>query len=129
MSFIKGKWRQSLHLEPPHGWLNDPNGLCYFGGYYHVYFQYSPDSPDGRGRKCWGHYQSRDFIHWQFTGTVLLPDISEDKNGVFSGCAVIKNNICHIFYTGNVEEDGDHDYVTSGRGANLIHVTTKDGIN
>ena len=34
------EWRQAFHLEPPRGWLNDPNGLCWFGGRYHVYFQY-----------------------------------------------------------------------------------------
>ena len=37
---MKGKWRQNLHIEPPEGWMNDPNGLCFFDGLYHVYFQY-----------------------------------------------------------------------------------------
>jgi len=129
MAFINGKWRQSLHLEPPQGWLNDPNGLCFFGGYYHVYFQYSPDSADGGGRKCWGHYRSRDMLKWEFTGTVFFPDIPEDKDGVYSGSAIADGDTLHIFYTGNVKEDGDHDYITSGRGANVIHVTTKDGVN
>lgn len=129
MAFINGKWRQSLHLEPPQGWLNDPNGACFFGGYYHVYFQYSPDSADGGGRKCWGHYRSRDMLKWEFTGTVFFPDIPEDKDGVYSGSAIADGDTLHIFYTGNVKEDGDHDYITSGRGANVIHVTTKDGVN
>ncbi len=129
MAFINGKWRQSIHLEAPHGWINDPNGLCYFGGYYHVYFQYSPDSADGGGRKCWGHYRSKDLTEWEFTGTVLFPDTPDDKDGVYSGCAIVDNDTLHIFYTGNVKEDGEHDYITSGRGANVIHVTTKDGIN
>lgn len=129
MSFINGKWRQALHLEPPCGWLNDPNGLCFFGGYYHVYFQYSPENADGSGKKCWGHYRSPDMLKWEFTGTVLFPDTVEDKDGVYSGCAVVWNDILHIFYTGNVKEDGEHDYITSGRGANVIHVTTADGVN
>lgn len=129
MAYLNGKWRQALHLEPPCGWLNDPNGLCFFGGYYHVYFQYSPDSADGSGKKCWGHYRSPDMLKWEFTGTVLFPDTAEDKDGVYSGCAVVCDDILHIFYTGNVKEDGDHDYIRSGRGANVIHVTTKDGIN
>lgn len=129
MAFINGKWRQSLHLEPPQGWLNDPNGLCFFGGYYHVYFQYSPDDANGGGRKCWGHYRSRDMLKWEFTGTVFFPDIPEDKDGVYSGSAVVCDDILHIFYTGNVKEEGDHDYITSGRGANVIHVTTEDGVN
>lgn len=129
MAYINGKWRQSLHLEPPCGWLNDPNGLCFFGGYYHVYFQYSPDNADGSGRKCWGHYRSKDMLKWEFTGTVLFPDTPDDKDGVYSGCAVVQDDVLHIFYTGNVKEDGEHDYIISGRGANVIHVTTKDGIN
>lgn len=129
MAYINGKYRQELHLEPPCGWLNDPNGLSFFGGYYHVYFQYSPDHADGSGRKCWGHYRSPDMRNWEFTGTVLFPDTPEDKDGVYSGCAVVSGDLLHIFYTGNVKEDGDHDYIRSGRGANVIHVTTADGIH
>ncbi len=128
MTYIDGKWRQEVHLEPPHGWLNDPNGLSFFGGYYHVYFQYSPDNANGDGRKCWGHYRSKDLIDWEFTGTVLFPDTPDDKDGVYSGSAVEHDGILHIFYTGNVKEEGDHDYITSGRGANVISVTTADGV-
>ncbi len=128
MAYINGKWRQGLRLEPPQGWLNDPNGLCYFDGYYHVYFQYAPDNADGSGKKCWGHYRSPDMLKWEFTGTVLFPDTPDDKDGVYSGSAVVCGDILHIFYTGNVKEDGDHDYITSGRGANIIHVTSADGV-
>lgn len=129
MAYIRGKWRQGLHLEPPCGWLNDPNGLCCFGGYYHVYFQYAPDSADGGGKKCWGHYRSPDMLKWEFTGTVLFPDIPEDRDGVYSGCAVVSGDVLHLFYTGNVKEHGSFDYIRSGRGANVIHVTTADGIH
>lgn len=129
MGFIDGKWRQGLHLEPPQGWLNDPNGLCYFKGKYHFYFQYSPDSSTGEGRKCWGHYQSKNLLDWEFTGTVLYPDSEYDKDGVYSGCAVVHDNKMYIFYTGNVKEIGDYDYVTNGRGANVISVTSDDGIS
>ena len=127
--FIDGKWRQSLHLEPPGGWLNDPNGLCFFGGFYHVYFQYAMEKADGSGKKCWGHYRSRDFLKWEFTGTVLFPDIPEDRDGVYSGCAVVRDDMLHIFYTGNVKYKGDYDYIRSGREANVIHVSTADGIH
>ena len=129
MTFIDGKWRQGLHLEPPAGWLNDPNGLSYFKNHYHVYFQYDPESAEGTVKKCWGHYQSQNLIDWKFTGTVLWPDIPEDRDGVYSGCAVVCDDVLHIFYTGNVKEPGDYDYITSGRGANVIHVSTKDGIH
>ena len=122
-------FRQKLHLEPHKGWLNDPNGLCFFKGEYHVYFQYASDRADGSGRKCWGHFKSPDLLRWQFTGTVLFPDTPDDRNGVYSGCGFVRDDKLYLFYTGNVKEEGDHDYITSGRGANVILVTTRDGHN
>ena len=125
---MRNDHRQKLHLEPLKGWLNDPNGLCFFNGAYHVYFQYAPDSPEGKGGKCWGHWESGDLLSWRFTGTVLFPDTPEDKNGVYSGCGFVKGDTLYLFYTGNVKYPGDHDYITSGRGANVILVTTEDGV-
>ncbi|MBR6987003.1 MAG: GH32 C-terminal domain-containing protein [Clostridiales bacterium] len=121
------KWRQNLHIEAPEGWLNDPNGLCYFDGFYHVYFQYSPGTPKGEATRCWGHYVSTDLLSWKYKGIVLYPDIPEDRNGVFSGSAVAFNDHIEFFYTGNVEEEGPYDYVLEGRGANVITVTSSDG--
>lgn len=118
--------RCRLHVEPPDGWLNDPNGFCFFGGRYHLYFQYSPGSPDGTARKCWGHYESRDLVNWEFTGVPLVPDIPEDADGVYSGSAVVSGGKMHIFYTGNVKHPGDHDYIHSGRESNTICVTSND---
>ena len=83
------KWRQTLHIEAPEGWINDPNGLCYFDGFYHLYFQYSPGTPKGEATRCWGHYVSTDLLSWKYKGIVLDPDIPEDKDGVFSGSAVL----------------------------------------
>ena len=51
--------RQKLHVQPPVGWLNDPNGLCQIGDEYHVFYQYGPFDPTG-GVKHWGHVRSRD---------------------------------------------------------------------
>ncbi|MBR6478768.1 MAG: glycoside hydrolase family 32 protein [Lachnospiraceae bacterium] len=124
---MENNWRQKYHLEPERGWLNDPNGLSFFGGYYQIYFQYSPESALGKGKKCWGHWRSKDLLHWVFTGTVLFPDTPEDRSGVYSGCGFVKEDLLYLFYTGNVKEEGDYDYITAGRGANVILVTTKDG--
>lgn len=123
------KWRQKLHLEPPKGWLNDPNGLCFLGGKYHVFFQYSPDNADGGGKKCWGHYESPDLLKWDYVGIPIRPDIPEDKDGVYSGSAMIADGKMELFYTGNVKESGDHDYIKSGRGANVIRISSADGRN
>lgn len=123
------KWRQKLHLEPPKGWLNDPNGLCFFGGKYHVFFQYSPEKADGSAKKCWGHYESPDLLKWDYVGIPIRPDIPEDKDGVYSGSAIITDGKMELFYTGNVKESGDHDYIRSGRGANVIRISSADGRN
>ena len=126
---MSAEWRQKFHLEPSKGWINDPNGLCYHKGKYHVYFQFSPDSAEGEGRKCWGHFESSDDMQsFDFTGIVLDQDIPEDRSGVYSGSAVVLNDEIHIFYTGNVLIPGNYDYVNEGRGANQIHVVTKDGV-
>ena len=124
---MKGKWRQNLHIEPPEGWMNDPNGLCFFDGRYHVYFQYSPGTPDGASVRRWGHYVSSDLLSWKYKGVVIDADIPEDRDGVFSGSAVAFDDHVDFFYTGNVMEEGDYDYVLEGRGANVIHVSSPDG--
>lgn len=121
-------WRQALHLEPPRGWLNDPNGLCWLDGLYHVFFQYCPDRADGAGPKLWGHYQSPDLLHWTFTGAPLHPDTPWDKGGVYSGCAVPCDGGMRLYYTGNVKHPGPHDYIRTGREANTILVESPDGV-
>ena len=121
------KWRQRFHIEPPDGWLNDPNGLSFYKGEYHVYFQYSPIAPDGHTPRGWGHYHGSDLMHMTYDRAVMKPDIPEDSHGVYSGSAIENDGVLHIFYTGNVKMIGDYDYVKAGRGANVIHVTTTDG--
>lgn len=121
------KWRQRFHIEPPDGWLNDPNGLSFYKGEYHVYFQYSPIAADGHTPRGWGHYHGADLMHMVYDKAVMMPDIPEDSHGVYSGSAIENGGVLHIFYTGNVKMEGDYDYVTAGRGANVIHVTTADG--
>lgn len=119
-------WRQAFHLEPPSGWLNDPNGLCWFQGRYHVFFQYCPTSAVAAGPKCWGHYESPDLIHWTFAGVPLEPDTPRDASGVYSGCAVEYDGGLRLYYTGSVKHPGDYDYVNAGRESNVICVETPD---
>lgn len=124
-----GRFRQELHLMPPVGWLNDPNGFCQLKGIYHAFFQYSPFDISG-GLKMWGHYTSRDMIVWQYEGVAIYPDQPFDCHGIYSGCALVENDEMYLYYTGNVRlEDGEnYDYVLSGREANTILVKSQDGI-
>ena len=124
----RDKWRNKYHIMAPIGWINDPNGLCEFNGEYHCYYQYSPLSPMG-GEKFWGHAISKDLVNWEDKGVALYPDIKEDKDGVYSGSAFVKDDIINFFYTGNVKHPGNHDYILTGREQNVILVTSKDGIN
>ena len=113
---------------PPTGWLNDPNGLCQLGGLYHIFFQYSPDTPLG-ALKSWGQYITKDFLTYEYTGEYMKPDILEDKDGVYSGCGLVHGNEIYTYYTGNVKMEGDYDYVYKGRGHNVILGRSRDGIH
>lgn len=120
-------YRMKYHITPPVGWMNDPNGLCQFRGQYHVFFQYAPFYPSDNV-KAWGHYVSEDLINWKYIDAPILPDTKWDKDGAYSGSALIEDDKIHLFYTGNTKEEGDYDYITAGRGANTISVTSKDGV-
>lgn len=120
-------WRQKYHIEPKSGWLNDPNGLCFFKGHYHVFYQYALE-PAG-GNKHWAHLKSKDLISFEEAPIFMSPEKEYDKNGVYSGSALIKDDTMHIFYTGNVKRSGDFDYIYAGREHNTVHVTSKDGVN
>lgn len=122
------KWRNKYHIMAPIGWINDPNGLCEFKGKYYCFYQYSPLDPMG-GMKFWGEAVSDDLAHWTDKGVALYPDIEEDKDGVYSGSAFVKDDMVYFFYTGNVKHEGEHDYILSGREQNVILVTSKDCVN
>lgn len=119
--------RQRLHIQPPTGWLNDPNGLCRAGDTYHVFYQYGPFDPDG-GVKHWGHVTSTDLLHWKRQPVMICPDEPYDCHGAYSGSALYEDGLLWLFYTGNVKMAGDYDYVTAGRENNLCLVVSRDGV-
>lgn len=129
MSLSKNqKYRLKFHLIPPKGWMNDPNGLCFYKGLYHVFFQYAPSGPCAYER-YWGHYTSPDLVQWKYEGIAIRSDCAWDLNGAFSGCAFTDDGMLELFYTGNVEEAGNYDYINAGRGANVIYVQSVDGVH
>ncbi len=120
------RWRPKLHIAPPFGWLNDPNGLCQYQGTYHAFYQFSPFQAKG-GLKFWGHCTSQDLLHWNFEGAPLTADQPEDCHGVYSGSALVENGDMYLYYTGNVKETGDHDFIHTGRRAYTMLAVSRDG--
>jgi len=82
---VQKKYRPYLHFAPKKNWMNDPNGMVYFEGEYHLFFQYNPNDSVW-GPMHWGHAVSKDMISWEELDIALYPD----ENGtIFSGSAVV----------------------------------------
>lgn len=98
--------RPQWHVYPEQGLLNDPNGLVYFKGKYHVYYQYNFRDTTHHF-KAWGHRTSSDLVTWSEEDIPLVPSEWYDKDGCYSGGAFVKDDCLYLFYTGTViEEDG-----------------------
>lgn len=99
----KTDYRLRYHITPPSGLLNDPNGLCYFDGQYHLFYQWNPLELN-HSQKIWGHVVSEDMVNWREEAVpyALLPNDKYDKDGCYSGSAIVWENQLHILYTGNV---------------------------
>lgn len=98
-------WRASYHILPEYGLINDPNGLIYYKGEYHVFYQWNPKECN-HGAKYWAHMKSKDLVKWEKLPVALEPVDWFDKNGCYSGSAFEKDGKLYLFYTGNVKNDG-----------------------
>ena len=98
----QGKMRQHYHFMGETGWINDPNGLIYFRGKYHYFYQHNPYHGFW---DCmhWGHAVSDDLMHWEYLPLALAPSESYDdhlKGGCFSGSAIEHDGKLFLVYTG-----------------------------
>jgi len=117
-------YRPQFHMTPPSQWMNDPNGMVYYEGEYHLFYQHYPDS-NVWGPMHWGHAVSSDMVHWEHLPIALYPD---SLGYIFSGSAVIdKNNTSGLgsvdnppmvaiftYHDPKGEKSGRNDYQTQG---------------
>jgi fructan beta-fructosidase len=117
----KEQFRPQFHFTPEANWMNDPNGLVYHNGNYHLFYQYYPDSTVW-GPMHWGHAKSKDLLHWEHRPIALYPD---SLGYIFSGSAVIdKNNTAgfgkdamvaiYTYHDPVKEKEGKIDFQTQG---------------
>ncbi len=83
--WMKEQYRPQIHFSPQEKWMNDPNGMLFYKGTYHLFFQYYPDSTVW-GPMHWAHATSKDLVHWQQQPIALYPD---SLGYIFSGSAVV----------------------------------------
>lgn len=117
----------SIHFVPETGWMNDPNGLVYRDGVYHLYFQYNPFDTQWENMS-WGHAVSTDLLHWKQQDTVLFPD---EVGTIFSGSGIMNEqgmlglpqDAMIFFYTAA----GDTNRWSQGIGSTQRVAYSKDG--
>ena len=119
-----GKMRQHYHFMPQSGWMNDPNGLIFFNGQYHVFYQTNPYNGFW---DCmhWGHAVSKDFVHWEYLPLALAPSEEYDdyqKGGCFSGSAIEHEGKLYVFYTATANHG-------NGSEQSQCLAISEDGIN
>lgn len=98
------KYRPKYHFAPQYGWMNDPNGMFWYDGYYHLHFQYNPYAAVW-GNMHWGHAVSKDLFKWDYLPFSLAPD---ELGAIFSGSSIVdtvgvsafgKNSIVSFYTT------------------------------
>ena len=117
-SYYSEMYRQQYHFSQYKNWNNDPNGLVYYNGYYHLFFQHHPFSKTW-GDMYWGHARSKDLVHWEQLPICLFPDINDGHGGwAWSGSARV--------YHRNENPEIDK-WLTDGNDSALIGFYTRDG--
>lgn len=94
--------RGQLHYSPSNGFMNDPNGMFYSNGTYHLYYQYNPKSIIANNPQ-WGHATSNDLLHWK-THDIAI-DSHSDENSIFSGSAVVDRNNTSGFFDDSTDPE------------------------
>ncbi len=104
------------HLQAKKGWINDPNGLTFYKGKIHAFYQHNPYDVKW-DTMHWGHATSKDFINWKNQEIALTPNEEyENKFGCFSGSGIVAKDKHYLFYTGVSEKYGQAQCLAIGDG-------------
>jgi len=132
LSYYTELYRNQFHFSPFAHWNNDPNGLVYYNGYYHLYYQHNPFDKVW-GNMYWGHARSTDLLHWENLPICLYPE----KDGLYgsfgAGDGYMWSGSARIYHKGEssiIEDEkwfGDLSALNEGDGAGLIAFYTRDG--
>lgn len=123
-SYFSEPYRNQYHLQPFAKWTNDPNALCYYNGYYHVFYQTHPFGLYW-GDMYWGHARSKDLIHFEFLPICLFPETEAmgfgPGNGfMWSGCAI-------TYQKGMINDIDALNWFPNGGGNGIIAIYTREG--
>ncbi|WP_367568767.1 glycoside hydrolase family 32 protein [Lacrimispora sp.] len=124
-------YREQYHFQAFRNWINDPNGLCWFNGRYHMFYQHNPHSQEWNNM-YWGHAVSLDLVHWVHLPFVLQPqkEILQDcskKGGAFSGSALVEGDKVKFYLTRHIGPripgSEQYEYQTMMESSDMIHFT------
>ena len=116
-------YRQQYHFSQYAHWNNDPNGLVYYNGYYHLYYQHHPYG-NTWGDMYWGHARSKDLAHWELLPICLFPD-SEGEFG--PGDGYMWSGSAMVYHPGMSDTIDGYGWFPNGNGEGLIAYYTRDG--
>ncbi|WP_053362290.1 sucrose-6-phosphate hydrolase [Bacillus sp. FJAT-27251] len=95
-------WKPTYHIHPQYGLINDPNGLAYFNGEYHVFYQWYPFDAT-HGMKHWAHAKSDNLVNWERLPVALVPVEDYESHGAYSGASLEVDGKLYMYYTGNIK--------------------------
>ncbi|MBQ3406908.1 MAG: glycoside hydrolase family 32 protein [Lachnospiraceae bacterium] len=124
-STVPADLRPRYHLSSRCGWMNDPNGFSFYGGKYHMFYQYYPYE-NKWGPMHWAHAASADLLHWEYLPAILAPEEFYDSFGCFSGsCETLPDGRHFALYTGVANDPSDF----GPAGLQTQNIAVGDGVN
>ena len=107
--------RPVYHFRPPAQWMNDPNGVVFHKGFYHVFYQFNPYGDTwGEVGTHWGHTRSRDLVHWEHLPIAFGPSEELGEKRCNSGCLAVNDAGAPIIFYTKVESDGREHWAVLG---------------